>query len=150
MTWENIVLIGLYAICFGALIYGSITDLKSRILSNRLVLFLLPVMLLIAVLQFREVFIFTALGVLFIGFLLFLVNAVGAGDVKLLFVLSLAIEPQHLIVFFFFVAIFGALLILLGLIFKGLQIRKYGVPYGVAIALGYFTFIMLQYAIVSI
>ncbi len=84
------------------LIRLSISDVRSRIISNRTVLLLLIVTIPLSLLKYQTIFIVPALCALAIGFLLFMLNVIGAGDVKLIAVLMLMIPNDEIFPFFFF------------------------------------------------
>lgn len=121
------------------LIKLSWTDIKSRIISNNIVLALLVCIIPFGFLLNGELYIVPALASLFIGFLLFLFNVIGAGDIKLITVLMLAIPPEQILSFFVFTSFFGLLLIIIGWLFFKTSIKRNGLPYGVAISLGFLT-----------
>ena len=68
----------------------------------------------------------------------------GAGDIKLISVLMLVIPHNEIIYFFFFTAFFGLLLIIVGWLFFRKSIKENGLPYGVAISLGFMTNLALS------
>lgn len=121
------------------LIKLSWTDIKSRIISNNIVLALLVCIIPFGFLLNGELYIVPALASLFIGFLLFLFNVIGAGDIKLITVLMLEIPPEQILSFFVFTSFFGLLLIIIGWLFFKTSIKRNGLPYGVAISLGFLT-----------
>lgn len=136
---ENILKIILIAAIMLLLIRLSWTDIKSRIISNNIVLVLLVLVILFGYLLNGELYITPALISLFIGFLLFLFNVIGAGDVKLITVLMLTIPSEQILSFFVFTSFFGLLLIIIGWFFFKTSIKRNGLPYGVAISLGFLT-----------
>ncbi|MDO5053930.1 MAG: prepilin peptidase [Pasteurella oralis] len=115
----------------------SWTDIKSRMISNKIVLFILALILPLAWLKYGQINIIPALWVLVIGFFLFTFRIIGAGDIKLTSVLILALPNEQIIYFFFFTAFSGLVLIIVGLLFFRDSIRKNALPYGVAISLGF-------------
>lgn len=121
------------------LIKLSWTDIKSRIISNNIILVLLFLVIPFGYLFNGELYITPALISLFIGFLLFLFNVIGAGDIKLITVLMLTIPSEQILSFFVFTSFFGLLLIIIGWFFFKTSIKRNGLPYGVAISLGYLT-----------
>lgn len=133
----DIVLDILYGVVILLLIRLSWTDIQNRIISNRIILILGLVIIPLAWLQYQQIFIIPALIALFIGFLLFSLRVIGAGDVKLIAVLMLIIPNNQLFSFFFFTTFSGLLVIIIGWIFFRKSIRENGLPYGVAISLGF-------------
>lgn len=121
------------------LIRISWTDITSRLISNNIVLVLLICIIPFGFLLNGELYITPALVSLFIGFLLFLFNVIGAGDVKLITVLMLTIPSEQILSFFVFTSFFGLLLIIIGWLFFKTSIKRNGLPYGVAISLGFLT-----------
>lgn len=105
---------------------------------------LLVIILPISFLKYQTIFILPAVFALMIGFLLFTLRVIGAGDVKLVSVLMLMIPLDELIYFFFFTAFAGLLLIVVGWLFYRKSIRERGLPYGVAISLGFLTNLALS------
>lgn len=113
------------------------TDIRQRIISNKVILFLSVLILPYAYLAFKEIYILNALLTLVVGFLLFSFGIIGAGDIKLLAVLMLTVPTQQIIPFLFFISFFGFLLIVIGWLFFRQNIKTQGLPYGVAISFGF-------------
>ena len=126
------------------LIRLSISDVRSRIISNRTVLLLLIVTIPLSLLKYQTIFIVPALCALAIGFLLFMLNVIGAGDVKLITVLMLMIPNDEIFPFFFFTTFAGLGLIIISWLFFRESVKKNGLPYGVAISLGFMTNLVLS------
>ncbi|MFD1806460.1 prepilin peptidase [Pasteurella oralis] len=139
----NGLIILLESITILLLIVLSWTDIKLRIISNRIVFLLLVVVLPLAWLKHGQINIVPALWVLLIGFILFTFHIIGAGDIKLTSVLMLALPNEQIIYFFFFTAFSGLALIIIGLLFFRASIRKNALPYGVAISLGFIINLLL-------
>ena len=76
--------------------------------------------------------------IILIGFFLHALKILGAGDTKLLFIISLGVSPDNLFILFFSMTVFSVILILLYLIMaliKGLAyIREVGLPFAVPIS----------------
>ncbi len=119
------------------LILISCSDVQHRVISNQLVFALGCAILPYSILLHGGVYLTPAIITLAIGFVLFLIHIIGAGDIKMLSILVLAIPPSQLMFFFFFVTVFGVILALGGLIFFRRNVREKGLPYGVAIAGGF-------------
>lgn len=120
------------------------TDVYNRIISNRVVMALLFVVVPLSLLRYQSIFFIPALCTLFIGFVLFILHIIGAGDIKLISVLMLMIPYEQIIFFFFFTAIAGLFLIIIGWLFYRKSIKARGLPYGVAISLGFLTNLALS------
>lgn len=141
MNWFINVLV---TIAFFLLVILSISDVRSRIISNRIILLLLVVIIPLSLLKYQTVFIVPALCTLTIGFLLFMLNIIGAGDVKLITVLMLMVPNDEIFPFFFFTTFAGLGLIIIGWLFFRKSIKENGLPYGVAISLGFITNLVLS------
>lgn len=141
MNWIIDVLV---AITILLLVTLSVTDIRSRIISNQVVLLLLFAIVPLSLLKYQTIFVIPALCTLAIGFLIFSLGAMGAGDIKLISVLMLTIPHNEIIYFFFFTAFFGLLLIIVGWLFFRKSIKENGLPYGVAISLGFMTNLALS------
>ena len=89
----------LLAIIICLLITLCWTDLRYRLISNRIIMALLLVTIPFSYLVHGTLFWLPTLLCLAIGFILFLFNIIGAGDVQVLAVLMLA-SPSHFAVFF--------------------------------------------------
>lgn len=113
------------------------TDVRQRIISNKVILLLFVLILPYAYVTFKEVYILNALFTLAVGFLLFSFGIIGAGDIKLLAVLMLTVPTQQIMAFLFLTSFFGFLLIVIGWLFFRQNIKTQGLPYGVAISLGF-------------
>ena len=122
----------------------SITDIRSRIISNRIVLLLLITIIPLSLLKYQTIFLIPSLCALAIGFLIFTLAIMGAGDIKLISVLMLAIPNNEIISFFFFTAFAGLLLVVVGWLFFRESIKQNGLPYGVAISFGFITNLALS------
>ncbi|MDU8924177.1 prepilin peptidase [Pasteurellaceae bacterium LIM206] len=115
----------------------SYTDAKKRILSNRIIGILPVFVILMSFLKYGTIFIVPAFFAFIIGFILFLLKVVGGGDVKLVSVLMLSIPYEQILYFFFFTTLFGLLIIIIGWLLYRQSIRNDGLPYGIAISLGF-------------
>ncbi|MDH3003243.1 flp operon protein B [Pasteurella multocida] len=115
----------------------SWTDLTKRVISNNIILLLLVVIIPFSLISYGQIFFLPALVFLFLGFLLFTLGVIGAGDIKLIAVLMLSIPTEQLISFFFLTSCSGLFLIIVGWLFFRESIRKEGLPYGIAISLGF-------------
>ena len=140
----NLLIFTLQMIVILLLLRLSYTDIRDRIIDNNVILALLVIILPISFLKYQTIFILPAVFALMIGFLLFTLRVIGAGDVKLVSVLMLMIPLDELIYFFFFIAFAGLLLIVVGWLFYRKSIKERGLPYGVAISLGFLTNLALS------
>lgn len=140
---NGFVILSLQLLTILLLIRLSYTDIKYRIISNKIVLILLLVILPLSWIKYGEIFVVPALISFIIGFILFNLKTVGAGDVKLVSVLMLAIPQEQIMSFFFFTACSGLILIIIGWIFFRESILKNHLPYGVAISLGFLLNLLL-------
>lgn len=119
------------------------TDLRYRLIGNRVIMALLLVIIPFSYLMYGTLSWLPAVLCLVIGFVLFLLNVIGAGDVKLLAVLMLAVPSSFAIFFLFLTACAGLLLIIIGWLFYRQTIREKGLPYGIAISTGFLTTLLL-------
>ncbi len=119
------------------LLWVCYTDIRFRLIHNTLVLTLMLSALVLGVLMNQHITLWPALMILLVGFILFCLNLVGAGDVKLMSVLALALTNAQLSNFIGFTALCGGLVTVVGLLIAWRQMRTKGVPYGVAISMGF-------------
>ncbi|MDG6882643.1 Flp pilus assembly protein, protease CpaA [Phocoenobacter uteri] len=127
------------------LYWVSWTDISARIISNKAVLILFSVLLPFCWIYYGKVFFIPAIVTFVIGFLLFLLKVIGGGDVKLMAVLMLAVPHEQITSFLFLTSFFGLLLVIFGLLFFRKAIKQLGLPYGVAISLGFLANLGLYY-----
>lgn len=119
----------------------SYTDIRHRMLSNKLIVLVSLAVLPLSWLLYQQIFIFSALICLVIGFILFLFNIIGAGDVKLLSALMLMVPADNAFPLLLLISLWGLVVIVVGLIFSRQSMKQRGVPYGVAIGLGFLTYL---------
>lgn len=160
VTSEGLELAGVlhYALLFVfpfAMAYAAALDLLTMTIPNRLSLALVAAFFLIAPLAglaWQTILIHLAVGsgMLVLGIALFAFGFVGGGDAKLLAAASLWLGLEPLAPFLGYVAVFGGLLALAVLAYRGLpagalplpgwaarlHAKGEGVPYGVAITAG--------------
>ena len=134
LTW--LFILGL--ICYG--------DISRRHINNNLVVCLALLGALLTLLAWQKGsyalgwwLILQPLSVVIVGFGLFVFGICGAGDVKLLAAISIAIKPEFWLVTLLLMCILGGLLalgyLLYGVLSKRLaQVKAKGLPYGLAIA----------------
>lgn len=120
------------------LLYSCYTDITSRTIKNKIVIIVAVLSILIGVIQYNIPEIILPLLILFIGMILSALGFFGAGDVKLIFALSLSLSNTLITQFIFMTAIAG-LIVVIPILIAGLyNKKKITVPYGLAISLGYF------------
>lgn len=82
----------------------------------------------------------TSFFILVVGFFLFLLKVIAAGDIKLLAALSLAIKPEFIVLSLCCVLVLGGVVALMYLIYGFLtdlqKVRQRGIPYAIPICLG--------------
>lgn len=126
-------LIFLLTVCI--LLFIAWQDFQRRIITHCSLL-LLSVMLAAQLIISRQwPNMGAALVVLVIGFLLFAINVIGGGDVKLMALLSLTMSSQQLYCMLFFTAVIGGIIGVFALLFFRHKSRSAGIPYGIAISL---------------
>lgn len=106
------------------LVFISWGDILLRIISHRYLLVLTVLIFLALILQHQKPNLVAAGTVLLVGFFLFSAGVIGGGDVKLLTILSLAIDEHELANFLVAMTFCGALVVLAGLLFFENQLVK--------------------------
>ncbi len=129
----------LLTLCFIQVCY---TDIRYRIINNYTTIIITVLSGVLGCLFFGGILWVPALSILFIGFVLSLINLVGAGDIKLLAGLSLSFSSQSTITFLFLTTLAGLLVALCVLAISHFVAKGYNssiktVPYGLAIVGGY-------------
>lgn len=122
-----------------ALIYVCYTDIRWRTIKNDSVIFIVLLSLSLGFSLTGGVALLFPLSILAVGFILSLLNIIGAGDIKLLFSLSLGLNNNQIGDLLIYTAMAGLPVTLVTLVIYKLFLRhrKIDVPYGVAITLGY-------------
>lgn len=131
------------------MIYISCSDFNYRIISNKSVMCVFFVAILIGFRHFSFEY-FISLFFLYLSLLVvYYFKVLGGGDIKLMAALSLAIPSSLWLSTYIMVMIFGGFLALIYLTVHlidkrfGLGFMKLkGIPYGIAISCGFFIFIM--------
>ncbi|ROP59617.1 prepilin peptidase CpaA [Enterobacter sp. BIGb0383] len=121
------------------LIYSCYTDVKNRIISNRVSLSVMALSLVLMLIHREWTVLIIAVIVLVVGFFISIIGIIGAGDVKLACALLPGLtwsEGVDFLLLTGFVGIPVSLFTLLYLKVKGGD-KKTSVPYGLAIAGGY-------------
>ncbi|QIQ21307.1 A24 family peptidase [Zophobihabitans entericus] len=121
------------------LIYICYTDIRYRKIYN-IVLVVLLVITIINSFYFSIIPNWKgALIIFLVGLALFYLGGIGAGDIKLLAVLSLSVPENHIIDFILLISFCGLPLIAIVLFcYYVLKMKNKTIPYGVAINTGYF------------
>ncbi|WP_019212556.1 A24 family peptidase [Yersinia massiliensis] len=124
-----ILVIQLLVICY--------SDIRFRIISNRLIITIAMTTLLLSFTQHNTVSIVIPLIALLTGYTLFHFKLIGAGDVKLITVLLLALTTEQSLNFILYTAIMGGVVMMIGMLINRADIQRRGVPYAVAISIGF-------------
>lgn len=121
------------------LFYVSVTDILYRVIPNLVIL-----IMFICIVTDRLIYSDIPINIILIlcvfgtGILLYATRIMGAGDVKLITVLTFLIPEYPLFIsFLFYTTLTGAGLAVLGYMIPALKFKERGLPYGVAIALGF-------------
>lgn len=121
-------------------LYISYTDLVHRIIHNKTILLLFFICISILLKNESYISFLISFLVLIVGFFLFLLKVIAAGDIKLLAVLSLAIKPEFMLLSLFTVLALGGLVAIMYLVYGFFtdlqQVRQRGIPYAIPICLG--------------
>ncbi|MCG3100535.1 prepilin peptidase [Enterobacter sp. DRP3] len=113
-------------------------DILLRVISHRKLLVLAGLLAFGLLVQHQMPNFIAAGAVLLIGIFLFTSGVIGGGDVKLLAILSLAMNSHILLANFFIVMAFcGGFVVLIGFLFFRKSIHQKGVPYAVPISLAF-------------
>ncbi|EBT9372507.1 prepilin peptidase [Salmonella enterica] len=121
------------------LFYVSVTDILYRVIPNLVILIMFICIvtdrLIYSDIPINFILILCVFGT---GILLYATRIMGAGDVKLITVLTFLIPEYPLFIsFLFYTTLTGAGLAVLGYMIPALKFKERGLPYGVAIALGF-------------
>lgn len=134
----TILMNSIFLIMLLLLVWITYSDIRSRTISNKAIIAISIVSILLGFYHHNTINILAALSFLVLGFILFNFNILGAGDVKLISALSLSLTTQQIWPFLWLTAVLGGVIVFIGLLFFRRSIRQSGVPYGPAIAVGYF------------
>ena len=125
--------------------YVSVTDFLYRKIQNYALYILLVVQFFLYPLDLQIMSFLLMLG---IGLILYKLIWIGAGDIKHVVILSLAVPVDDLLLAFVLTAISGGILAISYLVSKNLIRNKVGVqegiPYGIAISIGFYLVILIQ------
>ena len=119
------------------LLWVGYSDVRFRLIPNVLVLMLMLSAVVLGWITHQQLNLWPAFGILLAGFVLFCLRIVGAGDVKLMSALAISLTPLQAWDFILLTALCGGLVVVVGLLCAFRQLRKKGVPYGVAISMGF-------------
>ena len=125
---------------WACLLVSCYTDIKYRIISNYIVIIVFVLAILNYVFGLGALN-YSASGIFLVcGLLMFYCRLAGAGDIKLITVLLITIPSNSVLFFLLAIAIFGLPIAIIAILYKWLKKIKDGItlPYGVAIAGGYF------------
>ncbi|MGR5117607.1 A24 family peptidase [Vibrio astriarenae] len=131
---------------FVTLLWISFRDIQSRVISNKSIVALFFMILILCYFDARFVFFpLSFVLTLFLGLLIYCIGGWGAGDVKLSSVLAILVPVNNLTEAFYATVFIGGVLSILCLIKKAIYKGSLsnGVPYGVAISGGFFLTIFL-------
>lgn len=119
------------------LLYVCYTDITARIIKNKTVIIVAILSIIIGIIKYNIPEIALPLFILFIGIILSSLGFFGAGDIKLIFALSLSLSNSLIISFILMTAISGLIVVIPIIITSIYRKKKITVPYGIAISLGY-------------
>lgn len=130
------------------LLFVCYTDMRYRLIHNQVVVFIFILSLLMGFMMKDdnniEINIYAPLTILAIGFILNYINIVGAGDIKLLVALTVGLSTESVYKLLLLVALAGLPIAIIAYIVH--KVRKNSprceVPYGVAIAIGYWILLL--------
>lgn len=116
------------------LLYISWKDIRARTITHRSLLFLLLSLLPLWLFLNWPINVMAAMIIFVFGFILFCLNIMGGGDVKLIALLALFIPEGMVASYLLLMSLLGGTIVLIGLVFFRHSMRENGVPYGVAIS----------------
>ncbi|WP_082856549.1 A24 family peptidase [Marinomonas atlantica] len=124
-------------------------DMRSRQVRHRYLLCLTFLLIFTWIDQPNWSILPYSLVILLVGFVLHLIRILGAGDTKLLFVISLGVTPQFLSLFLYGTVLLGGIVASLYLLYGYCtdlsKVRKKGIPYAVPISLSGGAAILFSY-----
>lgn len=113
------------------------SDIRHRIVSNKLIITIAITTLALGFAKNNTVSIVIPLFALLAGYIIFHFNFIGGGDVKLITVLLLTLTPGQSLDFILYTAIMGGVVMIIGMLINRSDIQQRGVPYAVAISIGF-------------
>ncbi|MBL4828541.1 MAG: prepilin peptidase [Aliivibrio sp.] len=121
-------------------LYISYSDVRYRIISNLTVISVAVISVILLFANDNNKFYQHLLPIFVIGFVLFKLKWIAAGDVKLFAAFSLAISSDHLLSSLHIILLSGGVLAVFCLMYQGINRHNRsiikGIPYGVAICIG--------------
>ena len=114
-------------------------DFSKRIVSNNSVLLLCCFLLSAVPIYDAQVYLLNAVGLLLLGILLWKFGVFGAGDIKLVCIFALLVDPDYLLLTFVIVFTLGGIEALLYILIKKLtpiSIVHDGLPFAIPIVFG--------------
>lgn len=113
------------------------TDIRYRVISNGIIITIALNSIGLGFAVNNTVNVIIPLFSLLIGYIIFHLKLIGGGDVKLITVLLLALTATQSLDFILYTAIMGGAVMIIGLFVNKKDIQQRGVPYAVAISLGF-------------
>lgn len=131
----------IYFACLAfACVYVSFWDVRCRRISNYSVVFVLVIQSALSFIG--HVYLESGLVVLCIGIVMFRFRWIAAGDIKLAAVMAIAIPTEYLLYAAILTGLFGGavsvIYMLVNYLYPMRKDRQDGIPYGLAISLGFF------------
>nr|WP_296207919.1 prepilin peptidase [Gilliamella sp.] len=122
------------------LLFSCYTDLKSRTISNKIVIIIFVLIMLNFIFGKGQLNYGASAIFLICGLCLFYCRLVGAGDIKLIAVLLISIPTDRVLFFLVVITFCGLPMAIIAIIYKHLKKIESGItlPYGLAISGSYF------------
>ncbi len=133
----DILTLSLIALLISQLLLVCYSDIRHRIISNKLVITIAINALALGFAKNNTVSIAIPLFALLTGYIVFYFNLIGGGDVKLITVLLLTLTAGQSLDFILYTAIMGGVVMIIGMLINRTDIQQRGVPYAVAISIGF-------------
>ncbi|WP_049611490.1 A24 family peptidase [Yersinia pekkanenii] len=133
----DIITITLTILLLFQLLLVCYSDIRHRIISNIIIVTITLNTLGFGFSINNTINLVIPLVTLFIGYIIFRFKLMGGGDVKLITVLLFALTTAQSLDFIIYTAIMGGVVMIAGLLVNKKDIQQRGVPYAVAISLGF-------------
>ncbi|CNH02869.1 putative tight adherance operon protein [Yersinia thracica] len=133
----NILQISLITLLVFQLLLICYSDIRHRIISNKLVITVAINSLVLSFIIYHRVGLTIPLLALFIGYITFHFKLIGGGDVKLITALLFSLNAEQSLNFILYTAIMGGVVMIIGMLINRTDIQQRGVPYAVAISSGF-------------
>ncbi|CNK45081.1 putative tight adherance operon protein [Yersinia mollaretii] len=133
----DILTLSLMALLILQLLLVCYSDIRHRIISNKLIVTIAINTLVLGFAKHNTVSIVIPLCTLLAGYTVFYFNLIGGGDVKLITVLLLTLTAGQSLDFILYTAIMGGIVMVIGMLINRADIQQRGVPYAVAISIGF-------------